>query len=437
MPLDQTCPVDGWGQPAGLLAGRYELDESLGQGGMGVVRGGRDTRLDRPVAVKLLRPEVAGDAKARARFESEARAAAKLAHPNVVAVFDSGEEEGLPFIVMERLSGRTLRDVLASGPLSGGAAALVARQVLAALDAAHAAGLIHRDIKPGNILDAARPNAGDARARGAATAPGAWKVADFGIAKSLEPIGEDHTATGLLIGTPKYLAPERLSGGTATVSGDLYALGVVLYEALAGRAPFEAGRPEEWASVVSTTEPAPIGSLRPDVEPVLCAAIDRCLAKDPAERFASARDMTAAITGVPAGASAEATVPLSATDHTEVLPAGDAGSLAAAPVAGTSRWARHRRTIGAAVAGALAVVVLVVIVSLVATSNPSNPTTTTVPATTGAPGATAPAPTTPGAGATTPGAGATGPGATGPGATGSLPPGLNRALQKLQSEVHG
>ena len=228
--------------PHGLangIAGRYRLRELIGRGGMGEVHSGWDTRLERPVAIKTLRADVAAQPSARRRFESEARSAARLVHPNVVAVYDSGEDGGIPFMVMELLPGRSLRDEIAAGPMSVRAVQSLASQVLGALGAAHAAGIVHRDIKPANIL---------------ATDEGYWKVGDFGIAKSVQLYGSDETVTGMVLGTPAYLAPERLFGGEATPAGDLYSLGVILYEALAARRPFQADSPEAWAAVISAQE---------------------------------------------------------------------------------------------------------------------------------------------------------------------------------------
>ena len=201
------------------LCGRYVLGETLGRGGMGEVRAGQDLRLQREVAVKLLHPDLAVQPLVCKRFEAEARSAARLVHPNVVAVFDSGHDRGVPFLVMERLPGRTLADAIDEGPMDPCSVRRMATQVLDALAAAHGAGLIHRDIKPANILVAG---------------PDDWKVADFGIAKGVSTIDPALTATGLVIGTPAYLPPERLAGGQATPSGDLYALGIVLHEALIG-----------------------------------------------------------------------------------------------------------------------------------------------------------------------------------------------------------
>jgi serine/threonine protein kinase len=302
-----------------LFAERYELGPIIGRGGMAEVLAARDTRLDRPVAIKIMRPELAHHPLVRDRFESEARLAARLIHPNVVAVFDSGEQEGSPFIVMERLPGDTLHDRLASGPMSEPEVRQLAVEILAALETAHAAGILHRDIKPANVL---------------AAGGGHWKVADFGIAKALEvdqgdATVADATATGLVLGTPAYLAPERLFGAPATVASDLFALGVVLYEALAGRRPFDTGAaPEAWPGVVAGAPLVPLAQVRPGVDPVMAAAIERSLAREPSERFWSAAEMAATI-GRPGGvirpdaAGAPATVAMAAAaagPATAILP---------------------------------------------------------------------------------------------------------------------
>jgi serine/threonine protein kinase len=184
-----------------LLVERYRVGEPLGAGGMGTVFAGHDLRLDRAVAIKLLRPDVARDPGVRKRFEREARSAARVSHRNAVAVFDTGEDGSLhTFIVMELLSGRTLAHELSEGPLDESRLRAVADGVLAALGAAHAEGIVHRDVKPGNILLAD---------------DGTVKVGDFGIATSLDP-GE--TTTAVPLGTPAYTAPERLRGLPATAT---------------------------------------------------------------------------------------------------------------------------------------------------------------------------------------------------------------------------
>lgn len=277
-----------------VVAGRYELGGLLGRGGMAEVFAGNDRRLDRPVAVKLLLPAMAARPEIRTRFEAEARAAASLSHPNAVAVFDTGEHRGIAFIVMERLPGETLADRIGAGPVDPAWLRTIATEVLSALGAAHAVGLVHRDVKPGNILLAA-----DGRA----------KVADFGIAKSAEARGRgDITATGELLGTPAYLAPERLDGAPATPASDLWAVGVVLYEALTGTKPFTGETPLATARAVAAGTPRRLSQLRPDLDPVLVATVERAMAPDPAARFASAGDMAAALAALGTALTAADTV---------------------------------------------------------------------------------------------------------------------------------
>ncbi|HUR77967.1 MAG TPA: serine/threonine-protein kinase [Acidimicrobiales bacterium] len=204
-----------------VVDGRYEVGELLGRGGMGEVRRAHDLRLKRDVAIKFLRPDLAAQPEARRRFEEEAHNAARLSHPNVVLVLDSGEHEGRPYLVMECLPGHTLRDEFADGPLSESRVTWIARDVLAALVAAHDVGVMHRDVSPSNIL---------------LTDAGRAKLADFGIAKAMESADDPVTAVGLVVGTPGYMAPERLRGEPATAASDIYALGATLRQALGGAA---------------------------------------------------------------------------------------------------------------------------------------------------------------------------------------------------------
>ena len=317
-----------------VIADRYRLDGLLGRGGMGEVRLGHDERLGRPVAVKLLHHSMAADEGARRRFEDEARAAAQLVHPNAVAVFDTGEHEGIPYIVMECLPGRTLADEIAEGPMPAPRVRAVALQVLSALEAAHRAGVIHRDVKPGNIL---------------LTADGTAKVGDFGIAKTAE--GLDHTATGMIVGTPSYLAPERITGSPATARSDLYAVGVVLYEALAGAKPFHDRSPLALAAALQHEAPRPLGALAPGADAALVAATERAMARDPADRFASASSMGAAIDGELPGATDAAGVGATeAVSPPVTVPAGRPAASTApveAPPGGTAVAAASRRRSGA------------------------------------------------------------------------------------------
>lgn len=268
----------------GVLADRYQLRGTLGHGGMAEVRDAWDAQLQRPVAVKLLHAPLSAQPEFRRRFAVEARAAAGLSHPHVVAVHDYGEQDGTPYIVMERLPGRTLADAIAAGPLSLQQVRSVLDDVLSALAVAHAAGILHRDIKPGNIL---------------LDDFGSAKIGDFGIAKSAE---SNHTIAGQVVGTMGYLSAERLSGHPATVADDLYAVGVVGYQALTGRAPFPQDNLVALARAVCEGHPVPLNVLRPDVDPALAAVVERAMVRDPRLRFSSADEMRAALHGaVPVG----------------------------------------------------------------------------------------------------------------------------------------
>lgn len=276
----------------GRLSDRYVVGPVLGTGATAEVRSGWDCRLERPVAIKLLRPELASDRAIRRRFAEEARAAARLSHPNVVAVFDTGDPDGdgPPYIVMERLPGHTLRTSLESGPLPSPAVRELAAEMLSALQAGASAGLVHCDIKPGNIL---------------AASDGRWKLADFGIARSTGGAtadatvaigaGPDDTVTGMVMGTPAYLAPERLCGQAATGSSDVFSLGVVLYEALTGQRPYRTTDSFPWSTALSGRPAPPVRSLRAGVDPGLAAVIDRSVRLEPGVRFAAAEDMAAAL----------------------------------------------------------------------------------------------------------------------------------------------
>ncbi|WP_068275699.1 serine/threonine-protein kinase [Aldersonia kunmingensis] len=286
-----------------LLGGRYEVRDVLGRGGMAEVRAGWDTRLGRAVAIKRLYPMFCATLENRRRFEAEARSAAALNHPNIVAVHDSGEHDQTPYIVMERLPGGTLADEIAHGPLPQQQVCTILCEVLDALTAAHDAGILHRDIKPGNVLF---------------TNGGQVKVADFGIAKTSET---DHTSTGLILGTLPYLSPDRLAGEPATVSDDLYALGVVGYEALTARKPFAREHPAATARAIVEDRPIALADIRPDVDPVLASVIERAMSRDPVQRFGSARDMRAAMPSAPGP------VPIPVSSATRPFTAGPPGML--------------------------------------------------------------------------------------------------------------
>jgi eukaryotic-like serine/threonine-protein kinase len=259
-----------------VIAGRYVLAGELGAGGMARVVRARDLVLDRWVAVKLL-PTGTVDATSRERFRREARSSARFSHPNAVATFDAGDDAGQLYLVMELVDGPSLAQVLArDGPLAVDAAVRIADGVLAALDAAHAAGLVHRDVKPGNVL---------------LGAGGQVKLADFGIARRLDDLAHDLTATGIVVGTPKYASPEQLAGRPATAATDLYATGVLLYEMLAGAPPYDGATPATVAAAHLSAPVPDVAAVRPDVPAAVAAAISRALAKDPAARFPSAAAM--------------------------------------------------------------------------------------------------------------------------------------------------
>lgn len=297
-----------------VVAGRYELSSLLGYGGMGDVWSATDTRLGRQVAVKLLRLSMAGDPVLRQRFEDEARAAALLVHPNVVQVFDTGEDEGTPFIVMELLPGVTLADQLRSG-MDEDEVRLLAVELLRGLGAAHDAGIVHRDVKPGNALLA--PD-------------GSWKVTDFGIAKSLTG-SASLTETGTLMGTLAYLAPERLSGEPASPGSDLYSLGVMLYEALAGSKPFDAPTPESLIMALREGERPRLLERAPHVDPGLAAVVDRALHPDPSVRYASASEMLSALMGKSPAGSALLDVSAPVTELLPSPPSQRSGGAATGP----------------------------------------------------------------------------------------------------------
>ncbi len=239
---------------------------------------GYDETLSRPVAVKVLKAHLAADDSFRERFRREAITAAGLVHPNVVAIFDSGLDAGTAYIVMELVRGRTLRDLMAErGPLPPALAIVITDQIAEALAQAHRGGLVHRDIKPANVLlcddDTASPRV---------------KVTDFGIAKATEHLDLDLTQTGMLIGTPKYVSPEQVDGRELDARTDLYALGVVLFEMLTGRAPFT-GQTDVAVAMAHLQQPPPlVSTLRPGIAPGLDDLVATLLAKDPERRVASA-----------------------------------------------------------------------------------------------------------------------------------------------------
>ena len=257
---------------------RYEIQQRLGRGGMADVYLARDRLLERRVAVKVLFPEFATDPSFVARFRREAQAAANLTHPNIVAVYDWGQQGGTYFIVMEYVNGRTLAEVLrADGKLAPVQAATVSSEVAAALGFAHRNGVVHRDVKPGNIL---------------VTASGDVKVADFGIAR-VANAGTDAglTQAGSVMGTAAYFSPEQAQGATPDPRSDLYSLGIVMYEMVGGRPPFTGDNPVSIAYKQVHEAPPRLRDLTPDVPVAYEAIVAKLLAKNPAARYATADDL--------------------------------------------------------------------------------------------------------------------------------------------------
>ncbi|MFQ5859430.1 MAG: protein kinase [Anaerolineae bacterium] len=265
-----------------VINGRYRLLDKVGEGGMAEVWRARDTALGRIVALKVLRTQYSSDPAFLARFRREAQAAANLTHPNIIDVFDIGEAGGRHYIVMEYVDGQDLRDLIRQqAPLSVDRALDLATQAAAAVAYAHRAGIVHRDVKPQNILVATN---------------GHVKVTDFGIARAMSDVSV--TETGVVLGTAHYLAPEQVAGDPATPASDVYALGVVLYEMLTGRTPFDADSSIGVAMKRLQETPTPVQQLNPHVPASVAAVVNRAMAKDPAQRYEDAGVLTGALRAV-------------------------------------------------------------------------------------------------------------------------------------------
>jgi eukaryotic-like serine/threonine-protein kinase len=340
--------------PEVLAGGRYTVERTLGGGGMAVVYLAQDGELDRPVAIKILAGHVLGDKEFRARFVREARMAARLSHPNVVSIYDTGEEEGRPFIVMEYVEGETLADVVARrGRVPPADVVDLALQVCAGLEHAHRAGLVHRDVKPQNLL-----------VRGL---DGVVKVADFGIARSAEATTQ-LTQVGTVLGTAAYLAPEQATGEEVSAKTDLYSLGAVLYELLTGRAPYRFESLVALAFKQREQAVDPVREHAPEVPEPLEDVVMRCLARNPAYRPESA------------GALARELAAAAPEPPTRPLPA--AGEAQTAPLRQPRPARRRDRRLWLVAAAAAAVVAIVAGLALAARDDPSpaSPTTPAEPA---------------------------------------------------------
>ncbi|MBA3303027.1 MAG: serine/threonine protein kinase, partial [Acidimicrobiia bacterium] len=291
MPEPSSNPAQGSSHPgsaaapasAPTIGGRYRLVHLIAEGGMAEVWEGLDEVLARPVAVKVLLPHLARDAAFVQRFKREAVAAARLSHPNIVSLFDTCSDGGTEAIVMALVRGSTLRAHLdEAGPMSPGQVIAVGAQVADALGHAHRSGLIHRDVKPGNIL---------------LSDDGRVLVADFGIAKAAEA-SSDLTEVGQVVGTAKYLSPEQVEGKHLDARSDVYSLGIVLYEALCGRVPFDAGNTTATALARLTTTPLTPRQIKPGIPRALEDVVLRAMARDPADRPPSASALREALLAV-------------------------------------------------------------------------------------------------------------------------------------------
>ena len=312
-----------------LLGGRYQLGPVIGRGGMAEVRRARDLRLSRDVAIKQLRVDLASDPTFQARFRREAQAAAGLNHPNIVSVYDTGDEPDphsgvhVPYIVMELVEGHTLRELLRTGRQIMPAKALEFSQgVLEALGYSHKAGIVHRDIKPANVM---------------LTTGGVVKVMDFGIARAVADTSATMTQTAAVIGTAQYLSPEQARGETVDSRSDIYSAGCLLYELLVGHPPFQGDSPVSVAYQHVREQPVPPSHLDPEITPGMDAITLKALAKDPADRYQTAAAMRADISRLLAGQEVTARVPVApipvpvgATTLAPASPTSDATSVLSA-----------------------------------------------------------------------------------------------------------
>ncbi|HEX2143027.1 MAG TPA: Stk1 family PASTA domain-containing Ser/Thr kinase, partial [Glycomyces sp.] len=295
-----------------LLGGRYEIGEVVGYGGMAEVHRGRDLRLGRDVAVKLLRADLSRDESFLIRFQREAQNSASLNHPNIVAVFDTGEEAGIPYMVMEFVNGRTLKEVLiAEGRFDAPVACDIVADMCAALDFSHKHHIIHRDVKPGNVM---------------LSDTNQVKVMDFGIARALASGQATMTQTSAVIGTAQYLSPEQARGETVDARSDVYAVGCVLYELLVGHPPFTGDNPVSVAYQHVREEARPPSELNPNVPASVDAVIMKALAKNPENRYHSAGEMREDLIRAARGQAVMAPAFMTASDRTQII--GEADSTA-------------------------------------------------------------------------------------------------------------
>jgi len=298
-----------------VLGERYEIGGVLGRGGMAEVHRGRDLRLGREVAVKVLRSDLARDPSFQVRFRREAQAAASLNHPAIVAVYDTGEDRtttgATPYIVMEYVEGETLRDVIRrEGHLSAERAMSLAADICGALDFSHRNGIVHRDVKPGNVM---------------ITPQGTVKVMDFGIARAVSDSAATMTSTAAVIGTAQYLSPEQARGESVDARSDVYSMGCLLYELVTGAPPFSGDSPVAVAYQHVREDPRLPSSINPEVPPELDAILLKAMSKNPANRYQSAAEMRNDLLRALAGQRVEATPVMGDAEKTTILAAAPAG----------------------------------------------------------------------------------------------------------------
>src|SRR5215471_10672653 len=276
----------------GTRLGAYEVVSPLGAGGMGEVWRARDGRLGREVAIKVLPSEVVGDPGRLKRFEKEARAASALNHPNIVTIYDIGSTDSVAFIAMERIDGKTLRELLFAAPMPIKRLLQIAAQIAEGLAKAHEAGIVHRDLKPENVM---------------VTKDGLVKILDFGLAKQTERVSgtesshlptETGTSPGVVLGTVGYMSPEQAGGHIVDFRSDQFSFGAILYEMATGNRAFQKGTAVDTLSAILHEEPPPLGDIAPELPAPVRWIVGNCLAKDPAERYSSTRDLAREIANI-------------------------------------------------------------------------------------------------------------------------------------------
>ena len=289
----------------GETLSHYEIVEKIGAGGMGEVYRARDPRLGREVAIKVLPSSLSQNVDRLARFEKEARTTGTLNHPNVLAIYDVGSDGGVPFLVTELLTGETLRERIDGGSLTRRKALEFAAQIADGLAAAHGKNIIHRDLKPDNVF---------------ITRDGHVKILDFGLAKLTEPDPTDSistespteglTAAGMVVGTPGYMSPEQLHGGSVDLRSDIFSFGIMLYEMISGQRPFVGATTAEVAASIMRDDPVPLSGEHRDVSPTLDRLVRQCLEKSPDDRFESAHDLAHTLRAVSDSGEISVTAPV-------------------------------------------------------------------------------------------------------------------------------